>query len=229
MKRYVYLGCALLLALITAVMVLRSQHTVPVVFATHDLAAGAQVHGEDLELRYVHEDGAPAGAVTSPELASGRYTALPLTAGEPVLDRALSDRRSGHSISHDFQIPSGDVAIAVPVQPAGAVGGMLQPGDHVDVYATPLAGHQSGSSSAGAGPAAADAQVLGHDVLVLELRSDQGQAMQSADSSSTGNVHGLNFGGGKLGSVVLAVPAADVAHYAQAATADSIYLALSVG
>ena len=229
MKRYAYLACAVVLALVTAFLVLRSQHTVPVVFATHDVAAGTQLQSDDVELHYVHEDGAPAGALSDPELAAGRYAALPLTAGEPVLDRALTEHRSGGALSHEFQIPGGDVAIAVPVQPAGAVGGMLQPGDHVDVYATPLAGHQSGTAQQAGDLSSASAQVLGHDVLVLQLRSDQGQSMQTADSSSSGNVHGLNFGGGKLGSVVLAVPAGDVARYAEATSADSIYLALSVG
>lgn len=227
MKRYAYLGCALLLAATSAILVLRSQHTVPVVFATHDVAAGAQVTADDLELRYVHEDGAPTGAVSDPGAAAGRWTALPLTAGEPVLGRALSDRRSGGALAHQFDIPDGDVAVAVPVQPAGAVGGMLQAGDHVDVYATPLSG-RSGGPATSADPASTTR--LGSDVLVLELRSDQGQSLQQSGDQSTGStVHGLNFGSGKLGSVVLAVPTEDVPSYAAAASSDSIYLALSVG
>jgi Flp pilus assembly protein CpaB len=227
MKRYLYLGCAVLLAGIAAVLVLRAQHTVPVVFATHDVAAGQQISTDDVELRSVHDDGAPAGALRDADAASGRYAALPLTAGEPVLDRAVTRQRSGGALSHQFAIPSGYVAIAVPVQPAGAVGGMLQAGDRVDVYATPLSRQGSGAglttTDAGAGTS-----LLGRDVLVLELRSDQGQSMQPKDSGG-GTVHGLNFGGGKLGSVVLAVPTAEVQRYAVATSADSIYLALSVG
>jgi hypothetical protein len=112
---------------------------------------------------------------------------------------------------------------------------MLAPGDHVDVYATPLAGHQQGASAtsrAGGNatppaPAAGDGTVvLGRDLLVLQLRSDQGQPL---DASGDQSVHGLNFGVGKLGSVVIAVPADEVARYASAAVGDSIYLALSVG
>jgi hypothetical protein len=63
-------------------------------------------------------------------------------------------------------------------------------------------------------------------VVVLQLRSDDGQPL---DDRGGDNVHGLNFGSGKLGSVVLAVPAADVDRYASAVAEDSLYLALSVG
>ncbi len=152
----------------------------------------------------------------------GQYVAWPLTAGEPVLARAVRHARSGISLTGDITVPDGFRAVAVPVQPAGAVGGMLAPGDHVDAYATPLAGHQSTSASLSSAsrPPGPDAvigdgtAVLGRDLLVLQLRSDQGQPLDAATDQS---VHGLNFGVGKLGSVVIAVPADEVSRYASAA------------
>jgi hypothetical protein len=110
---------------------------------------------------------------------------------------------------------------------------MLARGDRVDVYATPLPGHEAGgavtTTSSGGNSATAQrpagATLLGHDVLVLQLRSDQGQALEDTTGDT---VHGLNFGSGKLGSVVLAIPDSDVDRYAMAVTAESIYLALSV-
>ena len=198
----------------------------------------------------MHDDSVPAGAVSLPQDAEGRYAAWPLTAGEPVLARVLSADRSGGAVLAGLEVPAGYRAVAVPVQPAAAVGGMLARGDHVDVYATPLPGHttpsgvslppSSGATTAVSNGAAAvgsadpptstdassAAVLIGSDVVVLQLRSDDGQPL---DDSSGDTVHGLNFGTGKLGSVVLAVPAADVDRYASAVAEDSLYLALSVG
>lgn len=257
MRRAIYFALFLLLAAMAGVLTLRAQRTVAVLVATHDVRAGAQVTASDVEVRRVHEDGVPAGALASPDDAVGLYAAWPLTGGEPVLARMVRHQRSGITLADDVSVPDGYRAIAVPVQPAGAVGGMLAPGDHVDVYATPLPGHQAagavptgagagGSSTAGgtssgshigaltptrspaavAPPLTEDTVLLGDDLLVVQLRSDQGQPLDGASDQS---VHGLDFGSGKLGSVVLAVPADEVTRYAAAAADDTIYLALSVG
>ena len=228
MKRQMYLSVALILAAAAALLSLRAQHTTPVVFATHDVTAGTMIQSSDVEVRSIHDDGVPAGALSDVNSAAGMYATIPLTAGEAVLARAVSAHRSGGSVTAQFSIPSGYVAVSVPVQPAAAVGGILQPGDHVDVYATPLLSTQGSGSittadSNGSGSAA---ELIGSDVLVIELRSDQGQSMQASNDSSS--VHGLNFGVGKLGSVVLAVPTADVAKYAAATSVDNIYLAMSL-
>ncbi|HEV7676978.1 MAG TPA: Flp pilus assembly protein CpaB [Candidatus Dormibacteraeota bacterium] len=232
MRRTAYLVAFLLLALAAGLLTLRAQRTVDVLVAAHDVRAGQQIAAGDVEIRRVHEDSVPGDALASPDAVVGQFAAWPFTGGEPVLGRMVRHARSGVALTAAITVPDGYRAIAVPVQPSGAVGGMLAPGDHVDVYATPLAGHQSTSAASRAGgstaaPVAGDGTVvLGRDLLVLQLRSDQGQPL---DASGDQSVHGLNFGVGKLGSVVIAVPADDVARYASAAVGDSIYLALSVG
>ena len=249
MRRMVYVAAFAVLALVAALLTLRAQHTVDVVVAGHDVRAGSLISGDDLSVVRMHDDSVPAGALSVPGDAVGRYAAWPLTAGEPVLQRVLSAARSGGAVLAGLEVPGGYRAVAVPVQPAAAVGGMLARGDHVDVYATPLPGHGSpaglaqpatspttttaanGSTAAPADPppsgdASSAAVLIGKDVVVLQLRSDDGQAL---DDRSGDTVHGLNFATGKLGSVVLAVPAADVDRYATAVAEDSLYLALSVG
>lgn len=232
MRRTVYLVLFLTLASLAGLLTLRAQRTVDVLVAARDVRAGEQLATGDVAVQRMHADSVPAGALATPDDAVGEYVAWPLTAGEPVLARMVRHERSGILLTADVSVPTGFRAIAVPVQPAGAVGGMLSPGDHVDVYATPLAGRQgAGAQSAdnlSATNAAGDSGtiVLGTDLLVLQLRSDQGQPL---DSSSDQSVHGLNFGAGKLGSVVIAVPAEEVTRYAAAAASDTIYLALSVG
>jgi Flp pilus assembly protein CpaB len=233
MRRTVYLLLFLVLAVLAALLTLRAQRTVAVLVAARDVRAGEQIAASDVSVMRMHEDSVPAGALSTPDDAVGEYAAWPLTAGEPVLARMMRHQRSGIELTAAVSVPDGFRAIAVPVQPAGAVGGMLAPGDHVDVYATPLPGHQSETStgsaprsSAGYSATDSDTVVLGTDLLVLQLRSDQGQPL---DSTADQSVHGLDFGAGKLGSVVIAVPAEDVARYASAAASDAIYLALSVG
>jgi Flp pilus assembly protein CpaB len=222
MKRALYLGGATILALIAALLTLRAQHTDPVVVAAHPIHAGVVVTGDDVQVVRMHDDGIPAGAATSPDQVVGRYVSWPLSPGEPVLASSLTSARSGGSAAAGLDIPSGYSAIAVPVQPAAAVGGMLAPGDHVDVFASPA--HPADAAGADSSPA----RLLGSDVLVIQVRSDQGQSLDGSGSSSSTTVHGLNFSSGKLGSVVLAVPAADVPTYAAAVNGDVIYLSLSV-
>ena len=215
MRRTIYLVLFLVLAMAAGLLTLRAQRTVAVLVATRDVRAGEQLGAGDVAVQRMHEDSVPTGALSTADAAVGEYVAWPLAAGEPVLARMMRHERSGIALAADVSVPGGFRAIAVPVQPAGAVGGMLSPGDHVDVYATPLPGH--------AAPDGTDE--LGADLLVLQLRTDQGQPLDAATDQS---VHGLDFGAGKLGSVVIAVPADEVSRYAAAAAADTIYLALSV-
>jgi len=234
MRRTIYLVLFLLLAALAGVLTLRAQRTVAVLVAAHDVRAGAQIAAQDVEVQRMHEDSVPAGALVTPDDAVGHYVAWPLTAGEPVLGRLVRHQRSGITLVADVTVPDGYRAVAVPVQPSGAVGGMLSPGDHVDVYATPLPGHQvdgattrPADSSAQASPPSDGATVmLGASLLVLQLRSDQGQPL---DGGGDRSVHGLDFGSGKLGSVVLAVPSDQVSRFAAAAAAETMYLALDVG
>lgn len=240
MRRTIYLLLFAALAVMAGLLTLRAQRTVAVLVAARDVRAGEQLAASDLAVQRMHQDSVPTGALAVPDEVVGEYVAWPLTAGEPVLQRMVRHARSGITLAADVSVPDGFRAIAVPVQPAGAVGGMLSAGDHVDVYATPLPGRQSSDASssgstgasrsvgarAGAGPTTDGTIVLGTDLLVLQLRSDQGQPL---DGGADQSVHGLNFGAGKLGSVVIAVPAEEVSRYAAAAASDTMYLALSVG
>ena len=236
MRRAAYLLAFALLAGLAAVLTLRAQHTVPVVVATHDVRAGSQLLGSDVEIVSMRDGDLPSGTAATTDAVVGQYVAWPLTAGEPVLARQLQSQRSGSAVTGGLDVPSGYRAVAVPVQPADAVGGMIAPGDRVDVYETPIPGRSDGSvrattQSVDGGGASAEAPApgatrIGRQVLVLQLRSDQGAAL---DAQSGDSVHGLNFGSGKLGSVVLAVPDSDVPVYAAAVSEDTIYLALSVG
>jgi pilus assembly protein CpaB len=225
MRRTLYLAAFTVLALAAATLALHAQQTVAVVVATRDLTAGSRVAPGDVEERNVHSDGVPSGALSAAGAAVGAYVAWPLASGEPVLARMLRSARSGAAAAGGLPVPDGDRAVALPVQPAGAVGGLLSPGDRVDVFVTPGGAARSGTSSSGGGADPAAATLLGSDVLVLQLRTDQGQVMSGAEPDQ---LRGLGAGVAKLGSVVLAVPASETGRYAAAAASGALYLALRV-
>jgi len=234
MRRTLYIAAFTVLALGAGLLTLHAQHTITVVVASHDVPAGVEIQPADVELAQLHDDALAAGALTRASDAVGRYVAWPLVGGEPVLPRMVQSQRSGSAVLAELGVPDGYRAIAVPVQPASAVGGMLARGDRVDVYATPGAGHESTGvpqtsrdASQTQVPATGGGTVLlGRDVLVLELRSDQGLPLED---NSAGTTHGLSVAVSKLGSVVLAVPSADVDRYAAAVAGGSVYLALGLG
>jgi Flp pilus assembly protein CpaB len=233
MKRRVYLIAAVSFAIIAAGLTLRAQHTVAVVIATHNVSAGTQLSGSDIQIQSIHEDNVPAGALTTTDEATGKYVSWPLTSGEPILGSALSSQPSGSDVVSGYNIPGGYRAVAIPVTPAGAVGGMLSPGDRVDVYATPNGQGNSSAETASQADSIAPGyspvtEVIGQDLLVLQLRSDQGQPLDTGSGSSANNVSDLNFGSSKLGSVVVAVPQSQVIQFAAAASIDTMYVALSV-
>jgi pilus assembly protein CpaB len=225
MRRTLYLAGFTVLALAAATLALHGQQTGTVVVATRDLHAGDRLGPGDVEERHVHSDGVPSGAVDAAGAAVGAYVAWPLASGEPLLARMLRTERSGAAAAGGLPVPDDDRAVAVPVPPAGAVGGLLGPGDRVDVFVTPGgAAHPAGSTSA-PGDAAA-ATLIGSDVLVLQLRTDQGLLMSAGDAEDS---RGLGAGAARLGSVVLAVPASEAGRYAAAAAEGTLYLALHVG
>jgi len=74
------------------------------------------------------------GAVTKPESLNGRVLMYPLSAGEPILERQLSNAGSGVGLS--TKIPEGMRAIALKSDEVVGVAGFMLPGTHVDVLVT---------------------------------------------------------------------------------------------
>jgi len=103
-----------------------------VVVAAHAIARGAVVSQQDIAVKQL-EGAAPADTIASTSLALGHVAARDFRKGE-VLDRnALTDAASaGISV----RVPQGMRAFSIRVVEEDIVGGFLQSGDHVDVFAT---------------------------------------------------------------------------------------------
>jgi Flp pilus assembly protein CpaB len=96
------------------------------------------------------------------------------------------------------------------------VGGVLKPGDRVDVMAIP---NPSKVASLTDEPAALPV-MIGKNVLVIAMRTEQGGQVDQAD-------HGLNVGNSKPGSVLLAIAPTEESAYASAIASSSFVLVLS--
>ncbi len=103
----------------------------PLVVAVKPVAAGARITAGDLRVEQVPGSGAPRGAVARIEDAEGKFATLPIVANEPLLAAKLSDQPPGSSLA--ALVPPDRFAVSIAVNDVISTGGLLAPGDHVDV------------------------------------------------------------------------------------------------
>lgn len=103
---------------------------IEVCVATRDLAPGEVVDGSAVATKLWVADLLPDGAVTEPGRIVGQRLGSSVIKGE-----VLSTRRTEAQES-DLSVPAGLAAVSVPAQAVQAVGGSVEPGMAVDVYAT---------------------------------------------------------------------------------------------
>jgi Flp pilus assembly protein CpaB len=107
--------------------------TVPVVVAAAELRGGLVLTTGNLELVDMPPDLVPTGALASIEAAVGHVLAGPMRTGEPLTDIRL--------IGPGLLTGWGADLVATPVRVADpGVAALVQPGDHIDLYATPATG-----------------------------------------------------------------------------------------
>jgi Flp pilus assembly protein CpaB len=218
MVRAVYLGLFLVLALGAGIIYYGNTRETTAVVANGDLQVGSAITDSSVSLRRVHPGSIPAGSARQLSDVVGKFVAWPILDGQFVPLKALARDRAS-LIAGGLAVPSGFHAISVPVTAADAVGGALRPGDYVDVLVV------AKNQLAGATPQPAN--ILGKHVLVLGLRTDQGQALDTSGGSA-GTVRGLNFGNQRLASIVLAVDPDDEARYVGAEAVDTFSVVLNL-
>ena len=188
-----------------------------VVVAKGDLRVGTSITESSVVVRRVHPGDVPAGSATRVSDVVGKYVSWPILDGQFIPVRALSRDRAS-LIAGGLSVPSGFRALSLSVTAADAAGGVLRPGDLVDVLAV-LKNQAPGSSPS-------PAITLGKRVLVLGMRTDQGQALDS--SGGTGTVRGLNFSSSRIASIVVAVAPEDEERYAAAAAVSNFTVVLDL-
>lgn len=217
-RRGIYLAFFLVAALGASALVYFAQPRNGIVRAKTDIAILTPITADMVEVVSVSPLDAPTNSAHSLDAVVGKYASTPILAGQDVDTRVLETNPGQLAFGFGAPLEAGQVAFAIPVDPGQAVGGALIAGAHVDVVAVPnaLKTQVSGAGS----PAAV---VLGQDLVVLTLRTPEGQ--QLTDEPPSGNTQVVIPP--KLGSVVVAIPAARLPDFAEAALSSTFYLALS--
>jgi pilus assembly protein CpaB len=104
------------------------------VAAAMNLEAGQVIRAENLRMVDWPADRPLAGAFTAAPPLVGRVVLYPLSAGQPIIDRQLSQAGAGSGLS--VKIPDGMRAVSLRTDEVVGVAGFLLPGTHVDVLVT---------------------------------------------------------------------------------------------
>jgi Flp pilus assembly protein CpaB len=216
MRRKIYLGVFIVFAGIAGTLYYSQTRLSPAVVATRNLMIGTRIQDSDITVRSVNPTSLSDELIGSPEQAVGKVVTYPVLQGQLLDARQLATSKNAASLLTGLPVPPGYRIIGLPIVPASAVGGVLKAGDLVDVMAV---ANPSKSIALGDGPALTPV-VLGRDVLVVGLRTDQGTSLDDGDSA-------MNGGNNKPGSVLLAVPESEETTYSAATAGSTFVLALS--
>jgi pilus assembly protein CpaB len=106
---------------------------VAVVVARDDIPAGTKLEQNLLEIRQVSDRDALLGVIDTLESANGRILRYPLGGGEQVTESKLVAKTVVEGEGLAFSVPEGFRAMAVPVDEVSGAGGLIVPGDRVDI------------------------------------------------------------------------------------------------
>ena len=126
-----------------------------VVVAARAISAGEELTKDDLSVRDMPKGSIPDDALVDANAAAGMYAAVPLSKGQFLLQTMVGTTPPGGRLA--AVIPDGKVAVSVAVNDVISTGGLLAPGDHVDVLGVVTK------------DTASDAGVVLHDILVLAV------------------------------------------------------------
>lgn len=112
--------------------------SVPVVVAAQDISAGTRITSDMVSVKSIPEAQVLTGAFSAVEDVVDQTTVVPVVAGEQIIlakltgsDSALS--RYGDDPPLSLVVPQGSRAVAISVSKPTGVGGLIRPGDYVDI------------------------------------------------------------------------------------------------
>jgi Flp pilus assembly protein CpaB len=215
MRRTIYLSIFVVLSAVAGLFYYNHTRETTALVATRDLSVGSTIQDADVSIRQVNPASVANQVLHSADQAIGQVVAYPILAGDFIDARQVAPTKNARLVAGGIQLPPGYRIIAVPITPATAVGGTLKGGDSVDVLA--VANASKGIPIDEPAPAPV---VLGKDVTVIGLRTDQGTPVDSSD-------HGLMAGTSRPSTVLLAIPEIDEATYSTAIANSTFVLTLS--
>jgi pilus assembly protein CpaB len=112
--------------------------TLPVVVAAQDIPAGTRIEADMVRLRSIPQSAVLSGAFQDTQEVIGKVTQVPLVAGEQVIQSKVTGgelalAQFGDNPPLSLLIPEGMRAVSVQVSSVVGAGGLIRPGDFVDV------------------------------------------------------------------------------------------------
>lgn len=111
--------------------VFTQQSLTTVVVAKQDIPSGTVIKDTMLKEEKVYKDMLQPRAATSIDRVVEKIAIAPIAKGEQVLLNKVTISEEVTSLS--MKVPAGKRAITIPVDNISSVGGMIRPGDHVDI------------------------------------------------------------------------------------------------
>jgi pilus assembly protein CpaB len=155
--------------------------TTPVVVANASIGVRTIITPELLRVQQMPVDGVHPQAVHSSDLVIGKVARIAMIADEPVLSTKLYLQRGESGLA--FMVPAGMRAISVGFSEVVGSGGMVAPGDHVDVIGVFEARRSEASSAEARSSDGKSAQAKATPTPV-GLPSPDGQGTQTEDKIS---------------------------------------------
>lgn len=152
------------------------QSQTSVLVAKQDIARGAAVEPENLEISIIPREYVQPQAVTSLDRIAGMITIAPISAGEQLTMTKLSQPRHAGGLAE--VTPVGKRAVTVTVDNIASLAGMIKPGDYVDVISllpVPVQTKEGQQTSMAVIP-------LFQNVLVLAVGRDIGGPLLKTES-----------------------------------------------
>ena len=137
MRRTIYFGMFILLTSIAGLLYYSDTRQSTALVATHDLSVGTRIQDSDIAVRRINPASAPAGLLKVSDQAVGQVVSSPVLEGQFLDARQVAPSRNASLLGTGLDVPAGYRIIGLPIAPAAAVGGVLKPGDRVDVMAIP--------------------------------------------------------------------------------------------
>lgn len=103
----------------------------PVLVARRHIDIRQEITASDVEVLRLPAEAVHPLALKDLADIEGQYAATEIQAGEQVLRPDITEKPAGGDLAQ--LIPSGSRAFAIPISDAMAAGGLIKPGDHIDV------------------------------------------------------------------------------------------------
>jgi pilus assembly protein CpaB len=117
-----------------------------VIVATADIPGNTVIEAGMFEAREVPSAFAQPRVVSRSEDVQGRVASVPIAAGTQILATMLGDEAEG---ALAYEVPSGQRAVSIGAADVLGVGGLVRPGNRVDILGTFEFGRPIGTSPAG--------------------------------------------------------------------------------